>query len=219
MLLAVVPAYNEASTIGSVLQSLFDHVDEVVVVDDGSTDKTYEQARQTGATVLRHALNRGQGAALETGHEYARALGAEYVLHFDADGQFDAADIRPALEKLKNTAADILLGSRFLDGRSNVPWLKRRVFLPLARLWHNLIYRSNLTDIHNGFRLLNRRALQALRLTQDRMAHASEISVQAARAELTIVEFPVKVTYHQYGQKAKDGLTVLKDLIFANFIR
>ena len=219
MFLAIVPAYNEEKTIGSVVQSLFDHVDRVVVVDDGSRDETAARAAGAGATVLRHELNRGQGAALETGHEYARMIGAEHVLHFDADEQFDVADIRPALAKLKNTAADVLLGSRFLDGRSRVPWVKRRLLLPLARLFHRLTDRTRLTDAHNGFRVLNRRALEVIRLTQDRMAHASEIPAQAARGGLKTVELPVRVVYREYGQGMGGGARIIKELIFGKFIR
>lgn len=219
MFLAIIPAYNEEKTIGSVVQSLFNQVDEVVVVDDGSTDSTYEQAREAGATVLRHELNRGQGAALETGHEYARTLGVEQVLHFDADRQFDAADIRPALDRLKNTSADVLLGSRFLDIKKNIPWFKRSIILPMGKLFHLIFYGIHLTDAHNGFRLLNRRALDSIRLTQDRMAHASEIPVQAGWAGLKIVEFPVKVVYREYGQGVEGGLRILRDLLLEKFIR
>ena len=93
MFIAIVPAHNEESSIGSVVRSLVRHVDQVVVVDDGSRDATAKEAASAGAVVLRHAINRGQGAALETGHEYARRAGADFVLHFDADGQFDAADV------------------------------------------------------------------------------------------------------------------------------
>ena len=219
MFIAIVPAHNEEKSIGSVVQSLFYHVDEVVVVDDGSEDETAARAREAGAVVLRHELNRGQGASIETGHEYARAIGAEQVLHFDADGQFDVADIRPALEKLKNTSADVLLGSRFLDDRSNVPWVKRRVLLPLARRLHRLIYRTRLTDVHNGFRILNRRALDSIRITQDRMAHASEIPAQAARFGLKTIELPVKVVYREYGQPSSAGWRIIFDLFTGRLLK
>ena len=219
MFLAIVPAYNEEKTIGSVVQGLFHHVDRVLVVDDGSADATAEAARGAGAVVLCHELNRGQGAALETGHEYARLVGAEYVLHFDADGQFDVADIGPAFEKLKNTSADVLFGSRFLDCRSNVPWIKRHVWLPLARLWHNAAYRTKMTDAHNGFRILNRRALDAIHITHDRMAHASEIPASASRLGLRIVEFPIRVVYREYGQGTTGAATIVRDLLLGRFIR
>ena len=93
MFLAIVPAYNESKRIGSVVRSLFDHVDMVVVVDDASRDATATLAQQAGATVLQHTVNRGQGAALETGHAYARSIDATYVLHFDGDGQCNLLNI------------------------------------------------------------------------------------------------------------------------------
>lgn len=218
MLLAIVPAHNEAQTIGSVVRSLFEHVERVVVVDDGSVDGTEEAAHAAGAIVLRHALNRGQGAALETGHEYAREIGAEYVLHFDADGQFDAADIPGALAHMRERGADILFGSRFLGARSNVPASKRLFLLPFARLVDRLMGAPRLSDAHNGFRILNARALAKMRITQDRMAHATEIPVLAREYGLRIAEYPVRVRYRGYGQNARGGLGILKDLFFGRFL-
>lgn len=233
MLLAIVPAYNEAKTVGSVVRSLFSSVDQVVVVDDGSTDETADAANAAGAVVLRHELNRGQGAALETGHEYARQMGAlrrsvgasrsdiatDFVLHFDADGQFDAADIEPALAELRNKGADILFGSRFLDDRSRIPAMKRFILLPIARLTQYFACGLRLSDAHNGFRILNRRALEAIHITQDRMAHATELAAEVKRANLRYIEFPVKVVYREYGQDAVGGLRIVRDLFVAKFIK
>lgn len=220
MTIAIVPAYNEENTVGSVVRNLFSsaHVDHVVVIDDGSSDRTGEVAREAGAVVIRHALNRGQGAALETGQEYARRAGAEYVLHFDADGQFDAHDIPGAIAHLREAGADILFGSRFLDHRSNIPWLKRAILLPIARSVDAFMGAVPLSDAHNGFRILNRRALSALRITQDRMAHATEIPVLTKQHGLRVVEYPVKVTYRSYGQGTTRGFEVLKDLFLGRFL-
>ncbi len=217
--IAIVPAYNEAKHITAVAQSLLGYVDEVVVVDDCSSDDTAELARAAGATVLSHTLNRGQGAALETGQAYARERGADYVLHFDGDGQFDVADIHPALLALKASGADILFGSRFLDTRSHIPWFKRQIVLPVGRYLDRILGGVRLTDAHNGFRLLRRTALEALVLTHDRMAHASEIPGLVKKHGLTFIEFPVKVTYHQYGQSAAGGITIIKDLVVGRFIQ
>jgi glycosyltransferase involved in cell wall biosynthesis len=218
MFIAIVPAYNEEKTIGSVVQSLFPYVDKVVVVDDCSTDATAKFAQVAGAVVLQHKINRGQGAALETGHEYARLSDADYVLHFDADNQFEVNDVKPAFDFLTKQAADILFGSRFLDGRTKIPWFKKCFLFPLARLF-NKSWGVHLSDIHNGFRILNKQALQTIKITQDRMAHATEIPVQAKKLNLKIVEFPVKVVYHEYGQNLNGGLKVIKDLIMGKFIK
>lgn len=219
MLLAVVPAYNEAERIGSVVRSLFDHVDAVVVVDDASRDTTAAAAREAGATVLVHEINRGQGAALETGHTYARRVGAAYVIHFDGDGQFSVDDIAPALSHMQKGQADILFGSRYLDVRSTIPPFKRWVLHPVSRWIDRAFTGLQLSDYHNGFRILSRRALEQLSITQDRMAHASEIPRQVRRLGLRHVEFPIKVTYHEYGQGTLSGLTILRDLFFGRFLK
>lgn len=219
MFVAIVPAYNEQERIGSVVRSLFGHVDEVVVVDDCSSDKTSQVAREFGATVIRHRLNRGQGAALETGHEYARQSGALYVLHFDGDGQMSVEDILPALESLKRSEADILLGSRFLGKESNMPFFKKYILGPVSRLIDRFFSKIKLSDAHNGFRILNQNALSKIVITQDRMAHASEIPMLIHRHNLKYIEFPVKVTYHEYGQSPLAGFSVLKDLIIGTFVK
>ena len=219
MLIAVVPAYNEEKNIGPVISGLFNHADKVVVVDDGSVDNTLSEAHRAGAVVLHHEINRGQGAALQTGHEYALKIGADYVVDFDADGQFDVTDIKPALAELQKSGADILFGSRFLDNRSQVPWLKRRVLLPLGRLFNRIFFDINLTDAHNGFRILNQRALARIHITQDRMAHASEIPGQAKKLGLKHIEFPVRVVYCEYGQGWSGGLKVVRDIAVGKFLK
>ncbi len=219
MFLAIVPAYNEGKTIGSVARGLFEHVDKVVVVDDGSTDDTFIEAQKTCAVVLRHEINRGQGAALETGHEYARKIDADYVLHFDGDGQFDPSDIAPALKALQESGADILFGSRFLGKQANLPFFKKFFILPLAKLLNYLIADSRLSDVHNGFHILTRRALDSIRITQDRMAHATEIVALVKKNRLKYIEFPVSVRYSEYGQCAVGGLQILRDLLLDKFIK
>ena len=219
MFLAIVPAYNEEKRIGSVVRSLFGHVDRIVVVDDFSSDNTVSEARDAGATVLVHALNRGQGAALETGHAYARKIGATYVVHFDGDGQFDVEDIGPAFKRLKEEGVDVLFGSRFLDDRSNIPWFKKYILLPLGRLLNRILFRLNLSDAHNGFRILNRNALDSIKITQDRMAHASEVPSLVKKHNLAYIEYPVKVTYHEYGQGATSGFRIISDLLLGKFVK
>lgn len=219
MFVAIVPAFREEKKIGSVVRSLFNLVDRVIVVDDGSGDDTAKNAAAAGAIVLQHRINRGQGASLQTGHEYALRLGADYVLHFDGDGQFDVNDIQPALTKLKAENADILFGSRFLGTESNVPWLKKNVIFPVARIFNNSFTGLQLTDVHNGFRILNRRALEAIQITHDRMAHATELIAQTKKHNLKYLEFPVKVVYREYGQGLDGGLRILGDLFFGAFIK
>lgn len=218
MFLAIVPAYNEEKIIATVITDLLREVDSVVVVDDASSDNTVAVAQAAGAVVLQHELNRGQGAALETGQEYARSVGAEYVIHFDADGQFDVADIAPALQAMQEKEADILFGSRFLEKRSNIPWSKQYIIFPLGKIVNKFFGSLPLSDVHNGFRILSQKALEHIQITQDRMAHATEIPVLAKYHNLRYIEFPITVTYHEYGQGGLGGVKVVKDLFTGKFI-
>ena len=211
----VVPAYNEEKKIGRVIRGLFEHgYNQVVVVDDGSLDNTVGEAQVAGAVVLHHAVNRGQGAALATGNVYALSRGADLIAHFDADGQFNPADIGLAVKLLREKNLDIIFGSRFLDARSKIPFSKKYFILPMARLINFLLTGVWLTDAHNGFRLMNRRAYEAIEITQDRMAHNSEIVAETRRHKLKFAECPVEVRYNEYGQNALGGLAILKDLFF-----
>ncbi len=217
--LVLIPAFNEGKIIGRVIRGLFEHGwKQVVVIDDGSNDDTAEEAQKAGALVLCHKINRGQGAALETGNEYARRFGANFVVHFDGDNQMNAEDIAGALRRVESGETDIVLGSRFLDNRSRLPWSKKYVILPLSR-WVNFVFTGvKLTDAHNGFRIFNRRALNAITITQDGMAHNTEIPRQIKKYNLKFVEYPVEIVYHEYGQGMGGGLRVVIDLIKALFV-
>lgn len=221
MVFVIVPAYNEAKRIAAVVSKLQaqDVVDRVVVVDDGSSDTTAAEAKSAAAVVLRHKLNRGQGAALETGHAYARQNNATFVVHFDGDGQFDVTEIAPALHALKQKNADILLGSRFLGAKTNMPWVKRALFVPFGKLINWFSGGVQLTDAHNGFRILSKKAFHTLYIRQDRMAHATEIPAQIKALRLSYMEYPVSVEYHEFGQGVRSGFRVLSDLFLGTFIK
>jgi|KBSSwiStaDraftv2_1062776.scaffolds.fasta_scaffold208553_2 glycosyltransferase involved in cell wall biosynthesis len=211
----VIAARNEETAIGQVVAELRDRYEHVVVVDDGSTDRTNEVARQNGAHVLRHAINRGQGAALQTGMNYAVEHGARFVVTFDADGQHNPDDIPVMLARLEQGRADVALGSRFLGSAVGMP-LQRKLTLRLATLFQKLTTGMDLTDAHNGLRLFSRRAAEAIRIQQDRMAHASEIIAQIGRLGLRYVEVPCTIRYTEYsiakGQRLSGSLTILLDL-------
>lgn len=219
MFVALVPAYNESRRVGSVVGHLLPFVDMVVVIDDGSTDETAEEARSAGAFVISHAINRGQGAALETGHVYARLIGADRVLHFDADGQFSVDDIMPALSAMDEARADVLFGTRYGSATSKVPWTKQYMLRPIGRVVDRVFGSVRLSDAHNGFRMLNKRALACVSITQSGMAHATEIPSLVKKHTLSYIEFPVSVTYHEYGQGMRGGIAVVKDLMLGLFSR
>lgn len=217
MLFIVIPAYNEETNIGRVISGLFSHgFKNIIVVDDGSADKTFEIAKSFSIFVLHHEINRGQGAALQTGDEFAILKGADIVVHFDADGQFNPVDITGAVAELEKTGADAVLGSRFLDGRSKLPWTKRYLVLPVSKIVNRFYTGVKLTDAHNGFRVLSRKALEKIRISQDGMAHNSDIVRQIKKNNLKFTEFPVQVIYHEYGQGIGGGAKIIWE-IFQNF--
>jgi len=215
----VIPAYNEARHIAKVVTGVRPYVQEVVVVDDCSADDTANLAAGAGALVLRHPINRGQGAALQTGDEFALARGADIIVHFDADDQFVAAEIPDMTAPILNGQADIVFGSRFLGKTANLPILKRYLVLPLARLFNRLFFGLSLSDPQNGFRALNRTAAAAITISNREMAHATEIQAEAQAAGLKISEIPVTVIYHEFGQRFSGGLKIAKDLLIHKIIK
>lgn len=217
----VIPAYNEEKTIVRIINEVKPYVDEAVVVDDGSLDQTYNLAKMQGAAVLRHIINRGQGAALKTGAEYGLNNGADIIVHFDADGQFLAGDIKNMVEPIEHGAADVVFGSRFLNkGNSNVqmPFFKKNIIMPLAKLANEIFLGVKMTDPQSGFRAMSARAARKINWRQDRMAHCSEILFETARAGLKTKEVPITIIYNHFGQRFSGGLKILKDLFIARLI-
>lgn len=208
----VTPAYHEAAMIAQVIDGLARYVSrrQVIVVDDASTDQTAALAQEAGATVVRHAVNCGQGAALATGVEAALRQGAKIIITFDADGQHDPDDLPAMIEPIVIGLADVVLGTRFSqDSQSNVPMV-RKILLKLAVCLTRLTTRLPVTDAHNGYRALSAKAAKIIRIRQNRMEHASEILDEIARHRLRYVERPVNIRYSEYslakGQKNRAAL-------------
>jgi len=214
----IIPAYNEEKTIIEVIKRVKPQVDKAIVVDDGSTDRTFKLAEKQGATVLKHIVNRGQGAALQTGTEYALDKGAEVIVHFDADGQFAAAEIKEVVEPIIKDEADVIFGSRFLTKGSYIPWFKKYIIIPLARIVNKIFLGVILTDPQSGFRALSKKAAKEIKIEQDRMAHCSEIMSKVFSHNFRVKEVPITVIYHDFGQRFNEGLKILKDLLIARLI-
>ena len=220
----VIAAYNEAKRLGNTLQMLMNSLAEVsvsfVVVDDGSNDATFDVARTFPVWVLRHPINCGQGAAVQTGIDFAVSQGAHSIVTFDADGQHDPNEIPRMLEPVLSGNVDIALGSRFLERTTNVPWT-RRLLLRAAILFTRLTNGLKLTDTHNGFRVFSRRAAETIRIRQPQMAHASEILDQIAKYRLSYVEVPVTIRYTAEtlakGQSSWDAFRITGHLLAGRF--
>ena len=212
----VMAAYNEASAIRSVVDTLLAKYKYVVVVDDASTDGTIEALRDASVYLLRHCVNRGQGAALQTGIHFALSQGADVVVTFDADGQHDAQEISPMVAPILAGECDVTLGSRFLGRTEGMPLL-RRIILKGGILFTRVFSRIRVTDIHNGFRALSAQAASRIHLQMDRMAHASEILDQIQMSRLRYREVPVTIRYTSYsvrkGQSSWNAFWIAFELL------
>lgn len=214
----VIPLYNEATVVGDVVAGALPTFPNIVCVDDGSTDGSADIARAAGAVVLSHATNLGQGAALQTGLSFVcEQRGARALVTFDADGQHQVSDARAMVDLIDSGQAAIVFGSRFLDGRTS-PGLVKRVVLRFAVWFTKQSTGMQLTDAHNGLRAMTVEAARQVDLTQDRMAHASEIVLQLNRTGLPWREHPVHVLYTDYsrgkGQSVWNSVNILVDLLF-----
>ncbi len=213
----IVPLYNEAPVIGDVVRDARAVFPNVVCVDDGSSDDGAAEAARAGATVVRHPVNLGQGAALQTGFEFALLdPQRQWVVTFDADGQHQVEDVVAMLEKAEAENLDVVFGSRFMDERTK-PGAAKRMLLRAAVGYTNLTTRTRLTDAHNGLRVIRRPVVERIQITQNRMAHASELVAQIGGMGVRYGESPVHILYTDYsrskGQSLWNAVNILADLI------
>ena len=220
---AIIPAFNEEKRVFQAISDVYGFVDDVVVVDDCSLDKTGERAFEAGAHVLRHIVNRGQGAALQTGTDYAlKNLCADIIVHFDADGQMQGSDVPNLIAPIETGEAQVVLGSRFLGAEAKDMPTTRLVTLQAAMWFTRFLSGIKITDTHCGFRALSAEAAGSIRLTMNRMAHASELLDILVAKRLPYVERPVTIRYSsetlRKGQSFMSGFIILKDLFKGRFI-
>lgn len=218
----VVPAYNEEPRIADTLRKLTAFQPRVVVIDDGSVDRTSERALENDVVVLRHLLNCGQGAALQTGIEYALSQGADILVTFDGDGQHGADDIERLIAPVKSGKFEVALGSRFLGEAKGITWT-RWLVLKAGVLFTRIFSQIQVTDTHNGFRAFSRAAAQKIRITQNRMAHASEILDQIREHGLSFTEVPVTIHYSAAsfakGQSSWNAFKIVGQLLLGRILR
>jgi glycosyltransferase involved in cell wall biosynthesis len=217
----VVPAFNEAAVIGEVITEVRAVFDNVVCVDDGSSDDTGAKALQAGAHLVRHPVNLGQGAAIQTGVEYVRSQpGAEVFVTFDADGQHRVKDVVRMIDKLTAEHVDVVIGTRFADHgiRSAVPVLKR-IVLRTAVWLSPRSRRLGLSDAHNGLRVFNRTVADGLEITMTGMGHASEFITLIDENHWRVTEEPVEILYTDYSRSKGQPLLNGVNIVFDTFLR
>ena len=216
----IVPAFNEAQVIGDVVTDLRGVFDHVVCVDDGSRDDTAEAALRAGAHVVSHPVNLGQGAAIQTGVEYARHQpGAEMFATFDADGQHRVKDLLAMLDRLSRGDVDVVIGTRFAGSTiTSTPPLKRLVLRAAAALSPSS-RRLRLTDAHNGLRVFNRTIAERLNLTMSGMSHAGEFIKLIDENHWRVAEEPVEILYTEYSMSKGQPLLNGVNIIFDGFLR
>jgi len=219
----IVPAYNEAQRITATLRNLVGSYSNIVLVDDGSSDATSITALSVaGVSVVRHAINCGQGAALQTGIDFALRRNAKYIVTFDGDGQHRQEDIPHLLAPLLSDETDVALGSRFLGDTVGMPW-SRYVVLKLGVAFTRWFSWIRVTDTHNGLRAFNRVAAEKLHITLNRMAHASEILDQIRVHRLRYCEVPVTIRYSEAtlakGQSSWNSVRIVGQLLLQRIVR
>ena len=213
----VVPVYAEAPVIAGVISELSQYFSNIYCVDDGSPDGSGEIALRSGAQVIWHPMNLGQGAALQTGIDAGlEDASIKYFVTFDGDGQHSPNDALEMVRTLRANEFDVVFGSRFLDERTQLTFAKRAV-LKVAVTYTNWLTGLKLTDAHNGLRAFNRNVAQSIKLQHDGMAHATEIVNQISKGGFRYCERPVHIVYTDYskakGQSLWNSVNILFDLI------
>ena len=220
----VIPLYNEEQVIAKVLVELKNSYPEfiIVVVDDCSSDNSYNNACVENIYLLKHIANLGQGAALQTGIEFAEEIGCKYVVTFDSDGQHNPNDIEFFIKELRKEKYDIILGSRFLGEAENMP-ISKRYLLKLSRLFTWMTTGIWLTDSHNGFRAINIEKFPNFEIKQNRMSHASEIISIIKTLNMRYKELPCNIRYNSYtlkkGQSMWNSINIVLDYLIGNMMK
>lgn len=216
----IVPCYNEGQVIQEVLSSARETFPNIVAVNDGSRDNSAQAIHAAGAHLVNHPVNLGQGAAIQTGVEYARAQpGAKYFVTFDADGQHQVKDVKRMIHRLRTEPIDIVVGTRFAGQEdTQVPWIKRVVLKTVVFLSPRT-RRLGLTDAHNGLRAFNAKVAHEMNIRMNGMSHASEIVAMIDQHGWRVAEEPVDILYTEYsmskGQSLINGVNILADGIVA----
>lgn len=214
----IIPCYNEGTVIQDVIENARKTFPNIVAVNDGSPDDSADKIKAGGAHLVNHPVNLGQGAAIQTGIEYARKQpGAKYFVTFDADGQHQVKDVVRMVERLRTEPLDIVVGTRFGRPRAaddQVPLIKRLVLRTVVML-SPTTRRLGLSDAHNGLRAFNKKVADEMNIRMNGMSHASEIVSMISDKHWRVAEEPVDILYTEYsmskGQSLINGVNILAD--------
>ena len=194
-IIAAIPCYNEESFIGEVVRKARKYVDEVVVVDDGSEDGTSEAARAAGALVVKHVSNGGYGESIRSCFEAGRSSGADVLVTLDGDGQHDPDELPYVLSPILGGNADLVIGSRFLNGMTKVPRY-RKFGIHVITLLFNMGSRTKVSDAQSGFRAYSKTVLDSIFLTEKGMGVSVEVLEETRKRSFAIKEVPISCEYH-----------------------
>lgn len=214
----IIPVYNEAKVIGDVINSVSKQFKYIICVNDWSKDDSSSEISKTNAYLIEHPINMGQGAALQTGIEFARQLPVDFFVTFDADGQHRIEDVEIMLKEIETGKYDIILGSRFL-GETIGMKTSKRVILKMAVQFSNKTSGLKLTDTHNGLRVFNRVVAEGMQITLADMAHASEILEIIAAKKYRYKEVPVTIEYTDYSRAKGQSIINAVNIGFDTILR
>jgi polyprenyl-phospho-N-acetylgalactosaminyl synthase len=219
----VVPCFNEAKVVKNTVGSLLEKGYRVVVVDDASSDDSRASLNGMPVHYLRHEVNLGQGAALQTGISFALSKGASWIVTFDADGQHDVNDIPKLMQISANTKAGVVFGSRFIRGGTANIAASRKLILRVARLINYFASGILLSDANNGLRLISRDAASKILITENRSTHSAQIQNMVQLNRISYAECPVNITYTDYsrskGIKNIASIRILYEMILFKIFR
>lgn len=216
VILVAIPCFNEEVAIGSIILRSLKYADRVVVIDDGSTDKTAEIAKLAGAEVITHKTNQGKGAGIRDAFRYAKKFNADILVLIDGDGQHNPDEIPRIIEPILKGKADIVNGSRFLEKNGNHVPKYRRVGQEILTLATNFETKRKITDTQNGFRAFSKNSFNVFAFEQNGMGIESEMLIEASNTSLRIIEVPINVRYDVHGSTynpVSHGFSVLNTIL------
>lgn len=212
----LIPLFNEAEVIESVIKKLSVNFQNIVVVNDGSTDRSFDILKNLDVHLINHPINMGQGSAISSGFHYIYESDAEALITFDADGQHSVEDAEIFANAILDTDDEVIFGSRFIKHAKNIPFIKRYVLI-LATKITNYFSKMHLTDTHNGMKAIKKESLSKINIQINGYAFESEFIKCISKKKLKYSELPTNIIYTEYsklkGQSLMNGFIILEDLM------